>query len=93
MSKQKTYTEEFKKSIVSLYQNGKTYAQLQREYGVGLSAFRRWVAKYTTVKNDDGTIVSMNELNQIRKRLAELEEENIILKKATAIFMQESKLK
>jgi len=35
----------------------------------------------------------MNELNQIRKRLAELEEENIILKKATAIFMQESKLK
>lgn len=93
MSKQKTYTEEFKKNIVSLYQNGKTYAQLQREYGVGLSALRRWVAKYTTVKNDDGTIVSMNELNQIRKRLAELEEENIILKKATAIFMQESKLK
>lgn len=81
MSKQKIYTEEFKKSIVSIYQNGKTYAQLQREYGVGLSALRRWVAKYTTVKNDDGTIVSMNELNQIRKRLAELEEENIILKK------------
>lgn len=47
MSKQKTYTEEFKKSIALLYQNGKTYAQLQREYGVGISALRRWVAKYT----------------------------------------------
>lgn len=93
MSKQKTYTEEFKKSIALLYQNGKTYAQLQREYGVGISALRRWVAKYTTVKNEDGTIVSANELAQVRKRLAELEEENIILKKATAIFMQESKSK
>ena len=27
------YTEEFKKTIVSLYQSGKTYAQIQKEYG------------------------------------------------------------
>ncbi len=28
------YTEEFKKTIVSLYQSGKTYSQIQKEYGV-----------------------------------------------------------
>ncbi|MEY8402814.1 transposase [Oscillospiraceae bacterium 44-34] len=32
------YTEEFKKTIVSLYQSGKSYAQVQQEYGVFSSA-------------------------------------------------------
>ena len=32
------YDEDFKKSIVALYQNGKTQSQLSKEYGVSLSA-------------------------------------------------------
>lgn len=32
------YTEEFRKTIVSLYQSGKTYAQIQKEYGISSSA-------------------------------------------------------
>ena len=39
------YTEEFKKTIVSLYQSGKTYAQIQKEYGVSSSALSNWVRK------------------------------------------------
>ena len=41
------YTEEFKKTIVSLYQNGKTYSQIQKEYGVSSSALSNWVRKYS----------------------------------------------
>ena len=32
------YTEEFKKTIVNLYQSGKTYSQIQKEYGVSSGA-------------------------------------------------------
>ena len=52
------YTEEFKKTIVSLYQSGKTYAQIQKEYGVSSSALSNWVRKYSQVKVDDDTILS-----------------------------------
>ena len=32
------YNDEFKKSLVSMYENGKSQSQLAREYGVSLSA-------------------------------------------------------
>ena len=32
------YTEEFKKTIVNLHQNGKSYAEIEQEYGVSHSA-------------------------------------------------------
>lgn len=35
------YDEDFKKSIVSLYQNGKSQTSLSKEYGVSLSAVNR----------------------------------------------------
>lgn len=35
------YDEEFKKSLVSLYQNGKTQTQLCKEYGVSKSALAK----------------------------------------------------
>ena len=34
------YDNEFKKSLVSMYQNGKTQTQLTREYGVSISMGR-----------------------------------------------------
>ena len=30
------YSEDFKKTIVSLYQSGKTYSEIQKEYGVSV---------------------------------------------------------
>ena len=73
------YDDEFKKSLVSMYQNGKSLTQIAREYGVSLSALSRWVKLFSEVKLDDQTI--MNAL---------LEEENLILKKAIAIFTPHS---
>ena len=84
------YTEEFKKTIVSLYQSGKTYSQIQKEYGVSSSALSNWVRKYSQVRIDDDTVLSAQQIKALQKRNAELEEENLILKKAIAIFTPHS---
>ena len=84
------YTEKFKKTIVSLYQSGKTYAQIQKEYGVSSSALANWIRRYSQVKVDDDTILSAQQIKALQKRNAELEEENLILKKAIAIFTPHS---
>lgn len=84
------YSEEFKNTIVTLYQSGKTYAQIQKEYGVSSSALSNWIRKYSQVKVDDGTILTAQQIKLLQKRNAELEEENLILKKAIAIFTPHS---
>jgi transposase len=85
------YDEDFKKSIVSLHQNGKTQSELSREYGVSISAIGKWVKMYSEVKVDDGTIMTAKQVKDLQKRNAMLEEENLILKKAIAIFTPHSK--
>jgi transposase-like protein len=91
-NKSKRYDDEFKKNIVVLAQNGRTYNQLSRDYGVSHSAIATWIKQFTEVKLADDTILTAKEVERLRKRNAELEEENLILKKASAIFMQHSKL-
>ena len=83
----KSYDEDFKKSIVI---NGKTQSQISKEYGISLSAISRWVKLYSTVETDDGKILTVKQVKDLQKRLLELEEENLILKKAIAIFMPNS---
>ena len=87
----KPYDEDFKKSIVSLYQNGKTQAQLSKEYGVSLSAIGKWIRLYSEVKTLDGDIMTAKQIKELQRRNAQLEEENLILKKAIAIFTPHSK--
>ncbi|MBU5450838.1 helix-turn-helix domain-containing protein, partial [Acetivibrio sp. MSJd-27] len=48
----KKYDENFKKSIVTLHQNGKTQTQLAKEYGISLTAISRWVKQYSEIKID-----------------------------------------
>ena len=84
------YTEEFKKSVVSLYSNGKTQSQLCEEYGISSSALSRWIKMYSEVKVDDGSVMTAKQIKELQKRKALLEEENIILKKALAIFTPHS---
>ena len=80
------YDEDFKKSIVALYQNGKTQSQLSKEYGVSLSAIGKWIRLYSEVKTVDGDIMTAKQIKDLQRRNAQLEEENLILKKAIAIF-------
>ena len=84
------YDEDFKKSIVALYQNGKTQSQLSKEYGVSLSAIGKWIRLYSEVKTVDGDIMTAKQIKDLQRRNAQLEEENLILKKAIAIFTPHS---
>ena len=87
---QRKYSEDFKKTIVTLYESGKTYSDIKKEYGVPSSALSNWVKKYLQVKIDDETILTAQQIKALQKRNAELEEENLILKKAIAIFTPHS---
>ena len=87
---QRKYSEDFKKTIVTLYESGKTYSDIKKEYGVSSSALSNWVRKYSQVKIDDNTVLTAQQIKALQKRNAELEEENLILKKAIAIFTPHS---
>ncbi len=81
------YDEEFKRTLVNLYQNGnKSQAALCEKYGVSITALTRWIKQYSTVEIDDGEVLTALQVKELQKRMAQLEEENLILKKAIAIF-------
>lgn len=89
-NKQPQYDETFKKNIVALHQNGKTQTELSREYGISVSAISRWIKLYSEVRGDDNTVMTAKQIKELQKRNAQLEEENIILKKALAIMTPRS---
>lgn len=94
MSTNKTgnrYDEEFKRTLVNLYQNGsKSQAALCKEYGVSATALGCWIKQYSTVETDDGNVLTAKQVKELQKRNAQLEEELLILKKAIAIFTPHS---
>lgn len=89
-TKQTRYDEEFKQSLVALYHNGKTQTSLCQEYGVSQSALGKWIKQYSTVETEDGDVLTAKQVKELQKRMAQLEEENLILKKAIAIFTPHS---
>lgn len=90
MSTKQHYDEDFKRTLVELYHNDKTQASLIKEYGVSQTALSRWVKQYSTVETDDGEVLTAKQVKELQKRMAQLEEENQILKKAIAIFTPHS---
>ena len=85
------YDEDFKRTLVNLYQSGgKTQAALCKEYGVSQTALTRWINQYSTVETDNGEVMTAKQVKELQRRLAQLEEENLILKKAIAIFTPHS---
>ena len=89
-NKQPQYDETFKKNIVALHQNEKTQTELSKEYGISVSAISRWIKLYSEVRVDDNTVMTAKQIKELQKRNAQLEEENIILKKALAIMTPRS---
>ena len=45
----KSYEEDFKKTVVKLYETGKGVSELSREYGVGKSTIESWIKKFKTI--------------------------------------------
>jgi transposase len=85
----KTYTEEFKLTIVKLAESGQPTKVLSEEYGICKSTINAWRRSYK--RNASGKVAK--ELSADEKRIRELEKqlkdaqlERDILKKAVCIF-------
>ncbi len=85
----RTFTAEFKKQMVQLYESGKSRASIIREYDLSASAFDRWIAqsqKTGSFKEKDNRTTEENELLALRKENQRLKMENDILKQAALIM-------
>ena len=60
----KRYDEDFKKSLVSLNQNGKSQSQLAKEYGVSQTALGKWIKQYSTVEVNDGEVLTAKQVKE-----------------------------
>ena len=87
----RTFTEEFKQQIVQLYNNGKSRAELVREYDLTPSALDRWIQRINatgSTKENDNRTSQEKELLALRKEVKRLRMENDILKQAALILGQ-----
>ncbi len=92
MSGSSRYPEEFRRDAVALVRSSsRPLAQVARELGVNHETLRTWVraADRADQAAETGGDAAERELRQLRKRVAELEKEKEILRKAAAYFAQE----
>ncbi|KZR56904.1 transposase [Bacillus badius] len=85
----RTFTAEFKKQMVQLYQNGKTKRTIIDEYDLTPSSLDRWIHQDETsgsFKEEDNRTAEQQELLELRKELKQLRMENDILKQAALIM-------
>ena len=85
MGKRK-YDDEFKRNVITKVLNGQSVAIVSREIGVNEGLIHKW--KRAALDNGDG-VKSEDELAEyqaLKKRIRELEQENLILKKAALVF-------
>lgn len=91
--KRRAFDGKFKERAVALAKERKNVAQAARELEISGSLLRTWIAAAETAeargKGLAGALEEKQELERLRKRLAEAEEELEIIKKATAYFAQE----
>ena len=83
---QKQYTDEFKNTIVELYNSGQSLAELSSEYALSKSTLLGWIKKNKPIVVDKNTTITTAEYQAMLKKNKQLEEENEILKKAMGIF-------
>lgn len=86
------YDEEFKKRAVRLsYSTDRSVREVAEGLGIHESILHRWRKKYTPDGDKTQMAGQQEEINQLRSKIAELEEENYILKKASAFFAKHQK--
>jgi transposase-like protein len=93
-TRSKRYSEEFRLQAAKLIvEGGYTYHQAAQQLGVSDWALRCWVKAFRASGHlpPKGQVVPMaEELKAARRELAQLRQENEILKKAAAYFAKES---
>ena len=83
------FDKEFKTTIVSLLDSGKTINDLCLEYDLNDGVVRRWRREFTNETGafkDEATLVYEQEIKLLKKQLKDAKEERDILKKAVRIF-------
>lgn len=91
-NRRRQYDEEFKKRAVRMsFSSDRTVKDVAESLGVCTSVLNRWRKKYTPDGEKTQMTSQQEELGLLRNRIAELEEENDILKKASAYFARNQK--
>jgi transposase len=89
--KRREFTDEFKTSVVKLYNNGKSRSELIREYDLTPSTVALWIKKYNDTGSfnaNDNRSEKEKELIKLVKENKQLRMENDILKQAALILGQ-----
>ncbi|AHF04562.1 transposase IS3 [Marichromatium purpuratum 984] len=90
----RVYTLEFKGRAVRQVRSGRSIASVAREMGLVEQTVRNWVRRGVAGKLESsaGQAVTPEEmeLSPLRAEVAELREENTILRKATAYFAKDA---
>jgi transposase len=81
----KSYSKEFRESIVELVKQGHTVKSQTEEYNVSANTINRWI-RQNKVINVDGKNISYEKYVQMEKKLAEAQEELEILKRAAVLL-------
>jgi transposase len=97
MGERKSYDKEFKQEVVKLIKEGnRTVSSVANDLGIAKSTITQWVKQNDKHKNNafpgKGNLrPEDDEIRKLKLKIADLEEENEILKKATAIFIKQPK--
>ncbi len=72
----RTYTDEFKMQMVELFNNGKSKAEITKEYDLSTSTLDRWIATYTDTDDTDEDeteekVISVSDITNEKKKEAE----------------------
>lgn len=82
-----------KRVVCEHIQDGRTLASLAAEYGVSKATISNWVRTYREEcqmnDSEKSQLELMEENRKLRQEKAELEKENLFLKKAAAFFAKE----
>lgn len=92
----KTYSEEFKRDAVALYENsdGASLQQIANDLGVNRITLKNWINKCgahaSTSANETTVLSEAEQIRQLKKENALLREERDILRKAAKYFAEET---
>ncbi|TVS21226.1 IS3 family transposase [Corynebacterium sanguinis] len=88
----KTYTEEFKRDAVALYQSslGSSVQEIATDLGISRTTLKNWIAKYrtstSTAPETAHALTEAERIRQLEREVRRLREERDILRKAAKYF-------
>ena len=87
----RSFSEEFKRDAVAMYENDPdvSMSQVSKDLGINRATLRYWIDQFGTGKKTAPVAVE-KEIRRLRKENARLREERDILRKAAKYFAEET---